>query len=120
MKLYKIIFTGFIITIIAIGYVHQRVEIVKAGYGLQKSRRHLSYLVDQNSKLMYNLSKLASPRYLLASLNGGEMEFAKNRTRQVNSYQLARADSDNSGASESFICKFFDFFTLSAEARPRK
>jgi hypothetical protein len=120
MKLYRVILGGIIVTVIAIGYVHQRVEIVKAGYGLQKNRVHLSYLVDQNSKLMYNLSKLESPRYLLASLNGSDVEFAKNRAVQVNSYQLARADFDNDSASESFIGKFLDLFTLSAEARPRK
>ena len=120
MKLYKFIFTGIFVTIIAIGYVHQRVEIVKAGYGLQENSKRLAYLVDQNSKLMYNLSKLESPRYLLASLNGGELEFGKNRTRQVNSYQLAHADFDDNGAGESFIGKFLDLFTLNAEAKPRK
>ncbi|RKY42929.1 MAG: hypothetical protein DRP85_00975 [Candidatus Makaraimicrobium thalassicum] len=120
MRLDKFIVTGIIVTVAATGYVHQRVEIVKAAYGLQETGRHLSCLVDQNSKLMYNLSRLESPGYLLASLNGEEIEFANYGTRRVDSCQLALGDSGNGSASESFIDKFLDLFTLSAEAKPRE
>ena len=120
MRLRKFVFTGIIITILAVFYVHQRVEIVKAGYGLQKNRKYLSYLVDQNSKLMYNLTKLESPRSLLTSLNGEEIEFASHRIRQGDSYLLTLADSHNSDASEGMIGRFLDLFTSSAEARSRE
>jgi len=120
MRLYKLIFTGIIVTLIALGYVYQRVEIVKLGYGVQESRKQLSSLVDQNSRLMYNLSKLESPRYLLASLDSEEVKFASHGTRQVNSYQLAHVDLKNSGAGENFVGRIFDFFTVIAEARPRE
>ena len=120
MRLYKLIFAGIIVTLVALGYVYQRVEIVKLGYGVQENRRQLSSLVDQNSRLMYNLSKLESPRYLLASLSSEEVKFANHRTRQVNNYRLAHADLKNSGAGESFVGRIFDLFTVSAEARPRE
>ena len=84
MKTRKIIVTGAVITLIAVGYVHQHIEIVKAGYCLQRSRQRLSCLVEQNSKLMYNLSKLESPRFLLASLNSEEVRFANHRAMRVN------------------------------------
>ena len=119
MRLGKTISTGIIITALAIGYVHQHVEIFKAGYGLQKNRQRLLSLVDQNTKLMYNLSKLESPRYLLASMKCEEIEFADHRIRQANSYRLAYADPGYSGGKVSFAGRFFDLFTLSAEAKPR-
>ena len=120
MRIYKILFTGIIITVLSIGYVHQRVEIIKTGYSLQKSRKYLSYLVDQNSKLMYNLSKLESPRNLLTSMDGEEIEFACSRTPGSDRYQVARVDAGDGGAGDSFIGKFLDLFTVNAEAKPRK
>ncbi|MFH1395385.1 MAG: hypothetical protein ABIH09_04430 [Candidatus Omnitrophota bacterium] len=120
MKLHKIIFSGIIITIIAVGYVHQRIEIVKAGYTLQKNISCLTSLVDQNSKLMYNLSKLESPGHLLASLSGQEIEFANHRTGGINNYQIAYNTVDEGVLGGSLIERFFDVFTLSAEARSRE
>ena len=120
MRLYKTIIIGMAITFIAVGYVHQRVEIIKTGYTLQKNRKYLSYLVDQNSNLMYNLSKLESPRYLLASLDGEEIEFANYRARQKDNYQIAYVTSSDSETGNSFISRILDLFTLSAEARPRR
>ncbi len=119
MKLYKSIIIGLVLTLVALGYVHQRVEIIKTGYILQERRKYLSYLVDQNSNLMYNLSKLESPRYLLASLNEEEIEFANHRTKNTDDYQLAYVASSNSETGTSLISKFLDLFTPSAEARPR-
>ncbi|MBU0683033.1 MAG: hypothetical protein KJ864_01920 [Candidatus Omnitrophica bacterium] len=120
MKLHKIIFSGILITVMAVGYVHQRIEIVKAGYTLQKNIGCLTSLVDQNSKLMYNLSKLESPGYLLASLSGQEIEFANHRTEGINNYQLASRTIDKGVLGGSLIERFFDVFTLNAEARPRE
>lgn len=114
MRIYKIILTGIMITIIAIGHVYQRVEIVKAGYVLQKSRTSLSQLVDQNSKLMYNLSKLESPRYLLASLNTEEIEFA--RGRHTSNYVIAYADTNKDASGESFVNKVLNIFKFRAKA----
>lgn len=119
MRLSRFIITGIIITVLAVGFVHQHVEIVKTGYILQENREYLSCLIDQNSKLMYDLSKLESPRYLLASLDGEEMEFAKHNTRQANSYRLVRAGSEGNGLIGALIGKLLDLFTLNAEAGTR-
>lgn len=92
MRLHRLIFTGMLITIMAVGYVHQRIEIVKTAYKLQKNRNYLSMLIDQNSNLSYNLSKLEAPSNLLAALNKEEIEFAGNRNISHNRYLLSRAD----------------------------
>ncbi|MFH1877449.1 MAG: hypothetical protein ABH883_01400 [Candidatus Omnitrophota bacterium] len=120
MRIYRIIVFSVIITFVAVGYVHQRIEIVKSGYNLQKNRKYLSYLVDQNSKLMYNLSKLESPKNLLASLNDQEIEFTNRGVRQLNIYEIGRPEVIDSGMGEGIITRFMDLFTLSAEARTRR
>ena len=104
----------------SIGYVHQKVEIIKAGYDIQKSRKYLSSLVDQNSNLMYNLSKLESPRYLLATLKADEIEFAKRRSIEYTKDNYACVDSVEQEKGNNLFVRMLDMFTPSAEARPRK
>ncbi len=106
-------------TMIAMVHVHQRVEIIKQGYALQKNNKVLSFLVDQNSDLTYDLSRIESPSHLLASLSGEEIEFAKYRTQQADVCLSRLFKPDIGDASGGFMGKFFDFFTLNAEAKPR-
>ncbi len=120
MKIYKFVFTGIIITFLSVGYVHQRVEILKTGYNLQENRKHLSCLVDQNTKLMYNLSKLESPRNLLTLLDGDQIEFANHRVIQRDRYRLAKVVSAESAGRTNGLIKFLDIFTVNAEAKTRE
>lgn len=120
MSLYRILIIGMILTSVAVGYVHQRVEIIKAGYILQGSRRHLARLVDQNSNLMYNLSKLESPKYLLASLDSEDMEFSEQRIRRTNNYNIKKADRQSAGRRSGFLGRLFDVFIPKLEARSRE
>ncbi len=128
MTVYRSIFTGILVTIMAVGYVHQQVEIVKTGYSLQKDSEHLSRLVDQNSKLMYNLFKLESPRHLLASMNDEKIEFAGYTAKRndIRPYRVSRAVNSttngtvySTGEARSFAGRFLDFFVTDAEASPR-
>ena len=120
MKLHKFICISIIATIIAVGYVYQRVEIIKTGYELQNDRKHLSSLINKNSQLMYDLSKIESPKYLLARFDNGQVRFANRRARQSSSYQLAYSNTDNDTVSGNLISKFVDKFTVTAEAKTRK
>ncbi len=120
MGVYRIIFICSLVTAMAVGYVHQRVEIVKAGYGLQKNKKYLSQLIDQNSKLMYNLSKLESPRSLLTSLNTQKIEFAAHRSEHSDRDMLLCAGSKDENAAEGLMGFFLDVFTAKAEAKSRR
>ena len=120
MKTYRIIFIGLIVTMMSMGYVYQRVEIIKEGYCSEENRRYLSYLADQNSNLMYKLSRLESPRYLLATLESQDMKFAGIRSNSENKYRLAaNTDIDTNQQSNGPIEKFLDIFTVNAEAKTR-
>jgi len=97
MWVFRGVITSFLVTVLSLGYVYQRVEIVKAGYSLQAHRKQLSLLIDRNSKLMYNLSRLESPRNLLSSLDAEKIMFAGQRTRHDETYVLARYVQNNAG-----------------------
>jgi hypothetical protein len=109
------------LTAMAAGYVHQRVEIVKTGYSLQKNRESLSHLVDQNSKLMYNLLKLESPRNLLASMNNEKISFAGHIAKPDTSrkFQVSRTEPGRKRPVENFVGRLLDLFAVDAEASPR-
>ena len=119
MKIRKIILTGIIFTAIASFYVHQHAEIYKAGYALQQDRKELSCLVDRNSNLMYNLSKMETPRYLLASLGGMEIQFGGQRREKTNSYSIAGLYDAGDRYEEAFAGRVLDLFTATAEADDR-
>ncbi len=120
VRVFKFLSIGIAVTFFAVGYVHQQIEIVKVGYSLQKDRAYLSSLVDQNSKLMYNLSRLESPKNLLKSLGDKEIRFATRRIDREGSYQIAQVDIDRVEVKESIVGKFMDLFSPNAEARQRK
>jgi hypothetical protein len=120
MRVYRPVLAGMVITVMAVGYVHQQVEIVKEEYGLNKSRKYLSYLVDQNSRLMYNLSKLESPTYLLASLDDGNMEFARINDMSVKVPAASAAGSTGPRPRKNLVGRIIGFFTEEAEARTDK
>jgi hypothetical protein len=119
MKLRGFIINGTLLTAIALGYVHQHTEVYKAGYEVQGSRQRLSYLIDQNCNLMYDLSRLESPRYLLASLDGGEMEFSRHGKRRVTGYSIARSEVVPERHEDGIMGKFLDILIPKAEARTR-
>ena len=120
MRMYRTILIGLIVTMMSMGYVYQRVEIIKEGYSIEENRRYLGYLSDQNSNLMYKLSRLESPRYLLATLEKEDIKFAGIRSRSENKYILAaNPDENTSGHQEGPIEKFLDIFTANAEAKTR-
>lgn len=120
MRICRFLSMGIAITIIAVVYVHQRIEIVKMGYTVQKNRSHLDSLVDHNSRLMYNLSKLESPKNLLRSLGDKEIRFASKRIGFQESYQIAQMDIAAGEVRDGLIGRILDIFSPNAEARPRK
>ncbi len=119
MKIKSLMLTGVIFTSVASLYVHQHAEIYKTGYGLQQDRKKLSCLVDRNSDLMYNLSKMETPRYLLASLSGKEIQFAGQRRDRGNTYSITGLYDASDRYEEAFADKIMDIFTVTAEAHDR-
>ena len=70
MNLPKFLLIAALITTVALGYVHQKVELLRINYAINQNQDNLLVLLDQNSTLMYNVNHLQSPLYLEQQLIG--------------------------------------------------
>jgi len=120
MKFYKFFSIIFFITIVAVIYVYQQVEIIKLGYNIEKNKQYLSLLNNKNADLMYCLSKLESPKNLLRSLDLENIRFAKYNKQRSNVYKISSFDYNNKIIEKNIFNKFLDVFTLTAEARDKE
>lgn len=77
MKAYKFLIILTITTFLTLGYVHQKIELLKIGYSMEESGEDLLRLLDRNSFLLYNVIALKSPHNLERLL------LARNMTLQL-------------------------------------
>ena len=119
----KFFLSTIIITICALLYVHQNVEIFKVGYSIDTNQKAFSYFLDRHKRLVYNLAKLKSPPALEKRLLAEEIELIE---PGVNNVHYASAKIVNkpflefrSNNGERIIDKILDTFTEKAEARVR-
>lgn len=64
MRLFKHIILLGIITLTALVYVHQQVELVKLSYTIDCKEKKLKEMLDRKGILRYNVSNLESPSRL--------------------------------------------------------
>lgn len=112
-----------IITICALLYVHQNVEILKVGYSIDTNQKAFSYFLDRHRRLVYNLAKLKSPPALEERLLAEEIELIEPGANNVY-YASAKIINKpslefKSNNGERIIDKILDTFTEKAEARVR-
>ena len=119
MKINRFIITGLLVTAVASMYVHQHAEIYKTGYDLQRDREKLACLADHNSNLMYTLSTMETPRYLLASLKGMDMRFAGHGRERTGSHLMAGIHASSVTYEETAATGFLGVITATAEADDR-
>ena len=72
MSLLKYLLIVALVTTVALGYVHQQVELLRINYAINYNKGDLLVLLDQNSTLIYNVTSLQSPLYLEKRLIGRE------------------------------------------------
>jgi hypothetical protein len=83
MNLSKFFITGIVVTILALGYVHQQVELLKIGYLINKNNEHLNQLLDVNGILSYNVDKSKFPRNVYSRLLASSDDFEIGYTPRV-------------------------------------
>ncbi len=126
MKPPKFFLSVITITICALLYVHQNVEILKIGYSINTNQKALSYSLDRHRRLVYNLAKLKSPPALEEKLLAEEIELIGTGTDNIYYASVASAKIINKPSrefrnnnSKRVIDKILDTFTEKAEARVR-
>ncbi len=127
MRLFRHIISIGIITLAALVYVHQQIELVKLGYEIDCKEKKLKEMVDHKEILRYNISNLESPSRLENALSSKKVSVVYPKKGQI--IMLARAPSyvkgdkllSVSGLGERVgIFRLFDFLGDRAEAHARE
>ena len=115
MRLFKYITLLGIVTLVALVYVHQQVELVKLSYEIDCKEKKLKEMLDRKGILRYNISNLESPSRLEKVLSKRKISVSYPKKGQV--IRLARNSSyvpsrplRVSGLEErAGVFKLFDF-----------
>jgi hypothetical protein len=115
MRLFKYITLLGIVTLTALVYVHQQVELVKLSYEIDCKEKKCKEMLDRKGILRYNISNLESPSRLEKVLSERKVSVSYPKKGQV--MRLARSPSyvpsgilRVSGLGErAGIFKLFDF-----------
>ena len=127
MRPFKYLIYIGIITLGALFYVHQHVELIKLSYEIDCKEKLLKTIIDRREILRYNISNLESPSRLEKVLLSRNINVSLPKRAQI--IRLARAPSyiDNgkllgvSGLEErAGIFRLFDFLWFRAEAHARE
>ena len=126
MRLFKYIILLGIVTLTALVYVHQQVELVKLSYEIDCKEKKLKETLDRKGILRYNISNLESPSRLEKVLLARKISVSYPKKGQV--IRLARSSSyvpngslRISGLEErAGIFKLFDFLGGRPDAQARE
>jgi len=116
MRLFKYIILLGIVTLTALVYVHQQVELVKLSYEIGCKEKILKEMLDRKGILRYNISNLESPSRLEKVLSARKISVSYPKKGQV--IRLARNPSYLPGGQplrvsgleeRAGVLKIFDF-----------
>ncbi len=83
MNLGKFLVFSSIGVILALGYIHQQVELVKISYQINRQEQLTTQLVDQNKILGYNVKYLKSASHLENRLIARQVKLTMPHAQQV-------------------------------------
>lgn len=114
------------VTIAALAYVHQQVELVKISYAIDIKEKKMKELVDMREGLRYSIENLESPSRLEKVLLSKNINIAfPKRTEVVPTKAIAvarRTEGVRTAGVErkAGIFGIFDFFSPRAEAHAKE
>lgn len=125
MRLFRNILSIGLVTLLALVYVHQHVELVKMSYSIQYNEKRVAKLLDRNERLGYNINNLEDPSRLETVLRGQKIDVAMPKRGQVIKAAETPGDEALSGRGETAVgwkapVKFFEFLGLRAEAQAKE
>ncbi len=124
MKLFKMVSSISVITLIALLYVHQQVELVKLSYAIEYKEKSLKDILDRRDMLGYNIDNLEAPSRLERVLISRNIDMAfprKGNVVKIAKYEPKNAARRHAGAVSSgnrtYLAGLFDFMGLRSEAQ---
>jgi len=127
MKLLKSLTLMSVITLIALIYVHQQVELVKLSYSIERKEKRVKDMLDRRESLGYNVNNLEAPYRLEQALLSGNVDIAF--PRRANVVKIARLRHNprgfeairSSGLERKFnLFGITEFFSPRAEAQAKE
>lgn len=115
-----------VLTLVALVYVHQQVELVKLSYAIETKEKALQDVLDHKDRLTYNINNLASPSRLEQVLMAKNIDMAFPRRHNVVKVAKLPARPGDENLRSSGIDRRFnpfgivDFLTPRAEAQVRE
>lgn len=125
MRLFRRITSISLVTLLALAYVHQHVELVKLSYVIQYNEKRLAKLLDRNDRLGYNICNLEDPSRLEAILRNQNIDIAfPKRGQIVKASQIPEGrqdnESDDAAVEWKMPVRLFEFLGLRAEAQAKE
>lgn len=127
MRLLKTLTTVVILTLTALIYVHQQVELVKLSYAIEYKEKRLKEMLDRNEGLGYNIKNLESPSRLEKVLLSKKIDVAFPKKAEIVSIRntASRGVSEERLKTAGLERKahtlwIFDFFSPRAEAQAKE
>lgn len=124
MKVIRKVVSIGLVTLLALAYVHQHVELVKMSYVIQYNEKRVAKLIDRNERLGYNIANLEDPSRLEEILRGQKIDIAMPRKGQIVNVSQISGEAESSHSNEAIGWKipgrFLEFLGLRAEAQAKE
>ena len=126
MRIFRRLFLLCVITIAALIYVHQNIELIKLSYAIDSKEKRLSVLLDQKEKLIYNLNNITSPSQLERVLVTKHVDVEYPHKEQVIRVAMRRAVNSHgpvqyaSVSRTSVVNTMLDFIGMGPEAHAKE
>lgn len=126
MRLFRTVLFVMFVTLAALIYVHQQVELVKLSYAIECKEKKLKDVLDRRESLGYNIDNLESPFRLEQVLLSRKIEVGFPRRGHIVGQQLASGAQHEDRMRAVFADKrmnflgFLDFFNPRAEAQAKE
>ena len=126
MKLFRSIASIAVLTLVALVYVHQQVELVKLSYSIDAKEKKLKDMLDHKERLDYNINNLEDPSRLEKILMSKNIDVAfPGKYNVVKVAKLTDRSTEDrlrsSGIDKKFnVLGIADFLSPRAEAQTKE
>lgn len=127
LRLLKFIVSMTIITLAALVYVHQQIELVKLSYAIDQKEKKVEHMLDYKEGLGYNIKELENPSRLEKVLVARKIDMVFPKRGQV---VTVRGIPSNAKIGEQLktiglerktnIFRIFEFLGLNREAQAKE
>jgi hypothetical protein len=80
VNFFQMLFLLVLLTVLGIAIAHQRIEVARTGYAVQRFQQAKSELQEQNRRLLYQIDLLSAPDKLRRMVQQGKIKLGEPAT----------------------------------------